>query len=167
MRIWILILSIWTLSCSWTETLGQGLEIYLVKHDYPDFTKKHSDSSCYYCFKPIKFDLFDSALIKQCDIEYFDWKSQVIKLNESGLKKLKALKIPLQGLAATIVIDKEPVYGFWFWNVVSSFGCDWVCTYPDLGFKLEFGLPAGNTKGKDPRFDKRIDDYIIKTRLKK
>lgn len=146
------------------ELSGQGLEIYLVRHDYPDFTKKHF---CSYCFKPAKVDLFDSALIIQSDIEYFDWKTQRVKLSENGLKKLKALKIPLQGLAAAISIDKEPIYGFWFWNVVSSFGCDWVCTYPDLGFKLQFGLPTGEAKGKDPRFDKRIDDFIVKTKLKK
>lgn len=167
MRIWILILSIWTLNCSWTKILGQGFEIYLVKHDYPDFTKEHLDSSCYYCFKPSKIDLLDSALIKQSDIDYFDWENQTIKLSENGLKKIKALKIPLQGLAVSIAIDKDPIYGFWFWNKVSSFGCDWVCTYPDLGFKLQFGLPTGHTKGRDPRFDKRIQDYITRERLKK
>lgn len=168
MRILMLILSIWILSSFWTKTLGQGLEIYLVKHDYPDFTKEHLDTSCYYCFKPNKIDLFDSALIKQSDIEYFDWEVQTIKLNANGIKKLIALKVPLKGMAAAISIDNEPIYGFWFWNIVSSFGCDWVCTYPvNLGFKLQFGLPTGNTKGIDPRFDKRIEDYIIKTNLKK
>jgi len=152
---------------SWTKTFGQGLEIYLVKQTFPDFTKEHSDSFCYYCFEPKKVDLFKSALIKHSDIEYFDWGNQIIKLNDSGLNKIKSLKIPLQGLAVAISIDSEPIYGFWLWNVVSSFVCDWVYAYPELGFKIEFGLPTGNSKGTDPRYNDKIEKFLIKTKLKK
>jgi hypothetical protein len=162
-----LILLISILTCTLTRADGQGLEIYLIKHDLPDLTKEHSDSFCYYCFKPTKQDLFDSAFIKQIDIEYFDWENQSIKLNESGLKKINTLDIPLQGLPVAISIDKRPIYGFWLWNVVSSFGCDWVYAYPELGFKIEFGLPIGYAKGLDPRYDDKINKYLIKTKLKK
>jgi len=165
MRYRKLIITIAIIICALTRTEGQGLEIYLVKHEFPDFTKEHSDSSCYYCFEPIKVDLFDTALIKQSDIEFFDWNNQSIKLNDSGLKKIKNQKIPLQGLAVAITIDKEPIYGFWLWNIVSSFGCDWVYTYPEIGFNIEFGLPMGHSKEIDPRYNHIIEDYLIKKKL--
>lgn len=142
-----------------------GLEIYLVKHSFPDFTKERVEDYCYYCFDPQKKDLFDTPLIKQNEIEYFDWDNQQIKLTNSGLKKIDSLKIPLQGLAVAMVLNGEPIYGFWFWNAVSSFGCDRVCAYPKLDFKIEFGLPSNNTKGKDPRFNPILQDHLIKTGL--
>ena len=157
----ILLISLVIYSCDYA---GQGLEIYLVKHDFPNFTnEKRAD--CYYCFSPIKNDLFDKPLLVESDIQYFEWTNQQIKLTDVGLDKIKKLDIPLQGLAAAIVVDGQPVYGFWFWNIISSFGCDRVFTYPTLDFKIAFGLPSDNTKGEDPRFDSKLREYLTKSGL--
>jgi hypothetical protein len=137
-----------------------GLEFYLVKKSYPDFTKVKKDSECFYCYIPEIADLIGEPILIEQDIKYFDWETQQIQLNESGKLKLDSLEIPLQGLAVAIAINKDPIYGLWFWNVVSSFGCDWICTFPKLDFKISFGLPFKNTKSKDPRFNSRLKDYI-------
>lgn len=138
-----------------------GLEFYLIDKTYPDFTKAKKDSECYYCFTPQDTDLLGKPILTENDIKYFDWETQQIQLKESGKRKLDSLEIPLQGLAVAITINKDPIYGLWFWNVVSSFGCDWVCTFPKLDFKINFGLPFKNTLSQDPRFDLRLKDYII------
>ena len=143
---------------------GQGLEIYLVNHNHPDFTKEYTYDHCYYCFEPHKSDLYDSALVMESDIVTFIWEKQSITLSDEGLQKLENLTIPLQGLAAAFTINGEPIYGFWLWNIVSSVGCDRVFAliYPDTcaTLKIGFGLPENFAKGNDPRFDERIKQYL-------
>ena len=139
----------------------RGFEIYLVDITYPDFTVEKELESLY-CFIPEKSDLFDKPILIEKDIEYFDWENQVLVLNDSGKEKLSNLEIPLQGLAASVVLDGIPIYGFWFWNIVSSFGCDWVYTYARDNLELKFGLPNGFGKGMDPRRSRTLGDYVIK-----
>jgi hypothetical protein len=86
----------------------------------------------------------------------------MLVLNDSGKEKLSNLEIPLQGLAASVVLDGIPIYGFWFWNIVSSFGCDWVYTYPMDNLELKFGLPNGFGKGMDPRLNSTLGKYATK-----
>jgi hypothetical protein len=135
-----------------------GLEIYQVNIEYPDFTKQPK-LECYYCFEPQKRDLFDEPIIMESDIENFDWESQKITLTEEGKRKIHKVEIPLQGLPVAMVLNEKPIYGFWFWNGVSSFGCDRVFTYPKGGV---FDLRFGHMKpyGQDPRFDNRIKQYL-------
>jgi hypothetical protein len=74
----------------------------------------------------------------------------------------------LSGLAVTLTIDKEPIYGFWLWNPVSSFGCDgtFAFVYPNSkNLTIEFGLPKDYAKGTDPRFNRKIKDYLTKINL--
>jgi len=139
----------------------RGFEVYRVKEIYPD--PKAAD--CHYCLDPTKDVLFDEPLIERSDVEYFDWNSQRVQLNEAGRAKIQRLKIPLEGLPVAVVVDGKPIYGFWLWNLYSSFGCDSVYTYPMLGFKIGFGLPDGNTYGEDPRFDNRLKDCLIRDGL--
>ena len=122
------------------------------------FFKKKPE--CYYCLDLTTEDLFDKPLLTSKDIEEFDWTNQQIKLTEEARRKLKDLEIPLQGLPVAMVLNGKIIYGFWFWNEVSSFGCDRVYTYPGLDFKIKFGLPQSNTFGNDPRFDERLEKYI-------
>jgi len=156
MKYTLLILSFLILSCNGIVRKN-GLEIYRVKKEFPDFTKKPIPE-CYYCLELQKKDLFENPLLEESDIEFFDWKEQQIKLTEIGKIKIKELKIPLQGLPMAMVLNGELIYGFWFWNDVSSFGCDRVFTYPKLDFKLKFGHQK--TYGKDPRFDGNLEKYI-------
>jgi hypothetical protein len=138
-----------------------GLEFYRVDKLFPDFTIAKQDSDCYYCYNPTKNDLIGEPIFTEDDIKYFDWEYQQVILKKSAKYKLDSINIPLQGLAVAITIDKEPIYGLWFWNIISSFGCDWVSTYPKLDFKINYGLPKTNEKRQDPRFDSRLRDYII------
>lgn len=142
-----------------------GLEIYLVKRPFPDFSVKQGDNYCYYCFEPKEADLFPEPLITENDIEYFDWDKQKIKLNIHGKSKIDSLDIPLQGIAVAMVLNGKPIYGFWFWNLLSSFGCDRVYTYPAIGFEIEFGLPDDYKKGEDPRYDEELFEYLKTTTL--
>ena len=141
---------------------GQGFEIYLVKTGSPDLTSK---KDCYYCFNPTVHDLFDNPLLVESDLYHFDWQNQQIKLTDEGLEKIKRLKIPLHGLAASMVVDGQPIYGFWLWNSSSSFGCDRVFTYPMQDFKLKFGLPDGHSKGEDPRYNSSLQQCLTKSGL--
>lgn len=154
------------LLCYSSQLQGQGFEIFLVRVSAPDFTSG-KPVNCYYCFEPKKSDLYSAAFLRQSDVKYFDWYRQQIQLKVTALKKIDSLKIPLQGLAAAIVIDGEPIYGFWFWNEASSFGCDRVFTFPARDFVLEFGLPDRNKSGHDPRFDNRIEEVLIREHLMK
>ena len=107
--------------------------------------------------------MYDTALIKETDIEYFDWDKQMIGLKESGIQKLGIPKIPLQGLAVALCIDKEPIYGFWLWNIVSSFGSDWVLAFVYPGsnrLKLDAGLPKTTLKENDPRQNEKLKKYL-------
>jgi hypothetical protein len=105
--------------------------------------------------------LSQNPIFDEDDIEGFNWKNQQIFLNESGKRKVKNLKIALSGLPVVMVLNKKRIYGFWFWDKFSSFGCDRVYTYPQKDFKIKFGLPENNVFGKDPRFDKLLQKYVI------
>lgn len=136
-----------------------GIEIYQVRISNPDFTKA-LESECIYCFEPKKSDLYDEPIITESDIESFDWEKQQITLTEEGKHKMFETEIPLEGLPVAMVLNEKPIYGFWFWNMVSSFGCDRVFTYPKMDFKIKFGLPDNNTFGEDPRFDDGLKNYL-------
>ena len=159
MKTLILILSIVTFGLPQFQVADSGLEIYQVKKPYSDFINKDKPE-CYNCLDIKTEDLFDKPLLTENDFRKFDWTNQQIELTEKARQKLKDLEIPLQGLPVAMVLNGELIYGFWFWNVFSSFGCDRVYTYPTLDFKIEFGLPKSNTFGSDPRFDKRIKKYL-------
>lgn len=146
-----------------TNAQDNGLEFYIVNHSYPDLTEETAVKNCYYCFKPKKSDLVGVPIVTQNDIEFFDWDRQQIKLTDSGIKKLDSLNIPLQGLAIALTINKEPIYGLWFWNEISSFGCDATCTFPRIDFKIKFGMPFRNRQGTDPRYNNDLLEHLLKT----
>lgn len=137
--------------------LSQGLEIYQVKNVYPNFSE---DVECHYCSILKAEDLFDTPLISEKDIVKFNWETQKIELTEEAQKKINELKIPLQGLPVAFTINREIIYVFWFWNEISSFGCDRIFTYPKLDFEIKFGLPNSFKFGNDIRFDKRLKAYL-------
>lgn len=133
-----------------------GIEIYLVKENF-----KSSSKDCHYCFDENSVVLSQNPIFDENDIENFNWKNQQIFLNQVGKSKLKNLKIELSGMPVIMVLNKKRIYGFWFWNKFSSFGCDRVYTYPETDFKIKFGLPEDYTFGKDPRFNELLQKYIL------
>ncbi|WP_035650596.1 hypothetical protein [Flavobacterium sp. ASV13] len=133
-----------------------GIEIFAVKGNF-----KKSFKDCYYCFDENSVVLSQNPIFDEDDIEGFNWKNQQIFLNESGKRKVKNLKIALSGLPVVMVLNKKRIYGFWFWDNFSSFGCDRVYTYPQKDFKIKFGLPENNVFGKDPRFNELLKKYVL------
>jgi hypothetical protein len=158
MKTLILILSIITFGLTQFQRADSGLEIYQVKKPYPDSTKQ-TKPECYYCLDLQSKDLFEKPLLTEKDFKKFDWNNQRIELTEEAKQRMNQLKIPLEGLPVAIVLNGEIIYGFWFWNAFSSFGCDRVYTYPTLDFTIKFGIPSSNTFGSDPRFDERLKKY--------
>ena len=141
-----------------SQQTSQGLSIYQVDQPIPDFSDKTKE--CYYCFDLEKGKLADQPLLTKEDIASFDWSSQQITLTDSGKEKVASLEIPLPGMAVAFVLDGEPVYGFWFWNSLSSFTCDRVCATPTKDFKITFGRPGVEPFGDDPRFDAKLKSYV-------
>lgn len=132
---------------------GRGLEIYSVK----DIKLVHriDGQDCQYCFD-VKSENLDSVLVGPIKPEDFDWDNQTIA---TGF--LTALDIPLSGYPVALVIDGEPIYGFWLWNMVSSYACDRV--FGAVGgqeLHLKFAHMPEWRVGKDPRFDPRIKQYL-------
>jgi hypothetical protein len=110
----------------------------------------------------------DSSLINESDIDYFNWDKQILCLKGNAAQRLRKLDIPLRGLAVALTLDKEPVYGFWLWNRISSFSCDWIVSvvYPNTNnLMLGFGLPKGNSKGTDPRQNEKLKKYLIEKKI--
>lgn len=108
-----------------------------------------------------KVELEKEPLLTEEDILNFNWETQRIEFTDSAKARMKRLEIPLSGLPVAMVLNNEIIYGFWFWNVFSSYGCDWVYTYPTLDFEIKFGLPSISKYIVDPRFDKKLEDYIL------
>ncbi len=138
----------------------EGLAIYLVDQPYPNFSEGEKD--CYYCFDLSKDKLSDQPILTQADIASFDWDNQQVTLTDEGKEKVANLEIPLPGLAVAFVLNGEPVYGFWFWNSLSAYTCDRVCTTPTKDFKITFGRPGVEPYGEDPRFDAGLKVYVNK-----
>ncbi|MFV0531716.1 MAG: hypothetical protein ACK5MD_09825 [Flavobacteriales bacterium] len=133
--------------------IKKGISIYRV------YTTQQNESECHYCFDATEENVFNNPLIDDWQIEKFDYENQTIKLTESGKREIEKLEIPLRGMPVVLTLNGEIIYGFWFWNMLSSFGCDRVYTYPKWNFSIKFGLPKDFKYGNDPRFDERLKKY--------
>lgn len=133
-----------------------GIEIYAVKSDF-----KSPIKDCTYCFDEKRAALSEAPILEEKDIENFNWKKQQIILTGAGKQKMAQVKIELSGLPVVMMLNGQRIYGFWFWDALSSFGCDRVYAYPKSDFKIGFGLPTNNTFGKDPRYNKSLAKYVL------
>ena len=142
------------------------IEIYLVD-ELPGHEAVENQSKY---FLPTISDLKETAFIEDTEIEAYEiindsssknngGTDYYLLLSKSGQEKLHNLKeIPLCcGQRFAIVVNGQPIYGGYFWNAVSSFGCDWV-TIIALAFDklpIEGGLPHSyfTDKHSDPRGD--------------
>ena len=92
------------------------------------------------------------------DIESFNWTKSKIILNESGIEKLRKQEVPLRGLAFALKLNGKTIYGGWFWNMVSSFGCDRIWTWQnpiENEMNLSFGL-GGFKCGENPLTNEKL-----------
>ncbi|TVZ14608.1 hypothetical protein JM81_0813 [Maribacter sp. MAR_2009_72] len=160
MKCLLFILTLLLFSCDFNGK--NGIEIYQLNWRSIDFLENNRKGN--YCdLKINQEDLFDKPILTDSDIAHFDWNSQELILTEKGRVKIDLLKIPLDGLAVAMILNGEIIYGFWFLNSESPYGCGGVYSEPKLDFKLKFGQADGYDYGKDPRFDSRIKEYL-KTR---
>lgn len=132
-----------------------GIEFYFVEN------YKNLNPDCKYCFDLQTAKLGSIPILNEADIKHFNWKNQQIILTEKGKHKFSDLKIPLLGLPMVLTLNKRKIYSLWFWNPVSSFGCDRVFTFPTIDFKIQFGLPKNHSFGTDPRFDEKLREYVF------
>ncbi len=144
--------------CSQPEN-NDGIAIYRVKQNIPDLMRTETPE-CAYCLDPLPEDLFDEPLLTEAHITDFDFAGQQIFLNDAGKEIVNGLDIPLKGMPVALTLNGEILYGFWFWNLCSSFGCDRVFTWPEWDFKIEFGLPSTYAVGEDPRFNEKLKLYL-------
>ncbi|MES1224840.1 MAG: hypothetical protein ABUT20_55640 [Bacteroidota bacterium] len=155
------------------------IEIYLLKE--PVQENGRHPGTLY--FLPSKNDISNEAFIDDNEIlGYFIYQDTLrgvpdsfysIRLSQSAKEKINNLKnIPLCcGLKFAIVVNGTPVFGAYFWNFASSFGCDWINVparaAEDQIFLMK-GLPSSyfnNTKA-DPRGNKDLlDAFAVTKRL--
>ena len=185
----LIILSLINFGCKKEIDLSniRGTEIYLFKTECrnqnsynelkselerKDFMDKYSSTEkipiekCSYFIDLENCETEKEPFLNKDDIEKFDWNLSKIYLTSSGIEKLRNKEIPLRGLAFVIKLNRKAVYGAWFWNMFSSFGCDRIYTYPSENVKeneidLKFGL--GTFKcGTDSRKDEELIRNAIK-----
>lgn len=177
----LIILNLTNASCQTEADLSniKGTELYLLQTEcrnqnpYNEYKTKSGqkafidkyqstenipDERCAFYINLEDCKIESKPLLNKSDIEKFDWKLSKIYLTNTGIKKLKDHKVPLNGLAFVLKLNGENIYGGWLWNMASSFGCDRVWTYQNPREKvlqLQFGL-GGFKCGTDPRTDEKL-----------
>jgi hypothetical protein len=163
-----------------TIIFGQNkstIEIFLVdKVTYSDTTNQKSGQyfKCSATDLPANVFIADNEIIgyeisKDTSQQYNQGQLYYLRLSKSGQDKLRELKaIPLCcGQRFVISVNRQPIYGGYFWNSFSSFGCAWL-TITAIGsdrLPIERGLPYVNFTDKhgDPRNDKILIDAFKMT----
>ncbi len=98
--------------------------------------------------------------------------THVIEIDSSASSKQNALHPPLPfGVRFAVVVNRQVIYGGYFWNVFSSFGCHWVCAF-ELGNEIRIYRKMPDywveTKENDPRQNDLLFTCLRKTkRLRK
>jgi len=121
-------------------------------------TEDIPNEKCLYFIDLENCQIQSTPFLLKSDIKKFDWVSSKIVLADSGIEKLKKQDVPLRGLAFVLKLNGHNIYGGWFWNKVSSFGCDRVWTWKDMvsdELNLIFGV-GGFKCGQDPRVNKEL-----------
>jgi hypothetical protein len=92
-------------------------------------------------------------------------------LNQSGQNKLDSIKnISLStGIRFAITLNRQPIYGGYFWALPSSFGCNWIHIYPHnlRGYKNDkvailsgFPMTRFTEDFPDPRNNETLIDAL-------
>jgi len=162
-----------------TKVIKPKIEIYLLNN--ASNPNQYQPKNKY--FLPTTEQLSENAFIRDDEIcgykIYQDTSKQKrgklysFILSKSAQQKINALKnIPLCcGKKFAVVLNGKPVFGAYFWNLISSFGCNWLTALAYCNGELELinRLPESNfdeTK-QDPRNDKALIEAFKSTgRLK-
>ncbi|MBI3219869.1 MAG: hypothetical protein HYZ44_10180 [Bacteroidetes bacterium] len=145
------------------------IEFYLLKSVKPnkDLSKRLSAE-----FSVTKLDLEDTAFIRDYEIVGYHISNQTLgrqsfEVSELVTDRVKNLDIPLgSGRQFALVVNGEIVYAGYFWNLVSSWGCDGIAAFA-MGNKIEIlrKLPDINhaVNSNDPRRNATLFDCLKKT----
>jgi hypothetical protein len=142
------------------QTLTPKIEIYLLNHFVqPDKGTKR--------FTATDSDLQEKPLIEDCQIIGYDTIKFEYTIDTLVCSRLSTLNPSLPiGIQFVITVDRKPVISGYFWNPVSSFGCDWynipvICKQE---IKIDKGLPEYSyTDIPEMRNDSRLVDALIKS----
>lgn len=175
-RVAIILLSLLFHACKQHDSNGHPprIEVYFL-NEY----KPVSDSSFY--FEPTENQIADTPFIYDAEILGYEIQPDTshnshneeynyyILLSKSGQQKIRQLEnIPLdRGIPFAITVDRVPVYGGYFWNIVSSFSCDWIVAtgHPMEKLEIASGLPDYyfTKEYPDPRHNDNLIDALNKT----
>ena len=140
------------------------VELYLLNGTY---TFRPDGFSPIGYYMPVHAYLADTPLVHDDEITGYEVPRDstqpfYLNLKESTAHRLDSIakKAPLfDGLPIAVVVDGEPVYGVYLWNINSSFGCDWILAIPCPG-RLVFypGVPhyCFSAVHPDPRKNPRL-----------
>lgn len=147
------------------------VEIYLLNGTY---TFKLDRFSPIGYFMPIRAYLADTPLVHDDEILAYEvprdsTQPYYLNLKEPTAKKLSSMAHQASlsnGLPFAVVVDGVPVYGAYFWNIASSFGCDWIMAMPFPGRLVLYpGVPhyCFTPAHPDPRNNSRLMDRLQRT----
>jgi|WetSurMetagenome_2_1015567.scaffolds.fasta_scaffold25921_1 hypothetical protein len=142
------------------QTLAPKIEIYLLNNFVqPDKGTKR--------FTVTQSDLQENPLIADHQIIRYDSVKFVYTIDTIVCPKLVSLNPSLSnGIQFAITVDRKPIICGYFWNPVSSFGCDWfnipiICRKE---IKIYKGLPEySNRDIPEIRNDPGLIDAFIKS----
>jgi hypothetical protein len=147
------------------------VEIYLLNGTY---TFRPDNFSPIGYFMPERSYLAATPLVCDSEITGYEvprdsMQPYYINLKEETAHRLDSIAHkapPFDGLPIAVVVDGEPVFGAYIWNVASQFGCDWIMAMPFPGRLVLYpGIPhyCFNAAHPDPRGGTRIIDRMRRT----
>ena len=149
----IVLLSFLFSACSSPESGKEGFAIYLTRDNIP-VDKMEMQSH---------IEIAKTPLISGNDIEFYDWDKHEFELTTKAWGELNSLKVPTNGTAFVVCVDKAPVYWGAFWNPVSSQSFSGVTilvpsiSVVDDMVRIVLGYPSSSFfRGEDPRSNQEI-----------
>ena len=142
------------------QTLTPKIEIYLLNH----FVQPDKGTNR---FTVTDSDLQEKPLIDDCQIIGYDTVTFEYTIDTLACLRLSSLKPSLPiGIHFAITVDRKPTISGYFWNPVSSFGCDWYNIPVMCGQKVKIykGLPEYSYPDiPEMRNDSRLISALIKS----
>jgi hypothetical protein len=133
------------------------IEIYLLRINSSSI---HEDGICGK-LEVKKDDLVNNPFINDFEIIGYDTTTFTIFITDSARKRISILEPSLPiGIPFVITVNKKPVLSGYFWNPVSSWGCNWYVIFADNDNKLNIinELPPKRNKDLD---DQRLNKDMI------
>ena len=153
-RYWFLALVVLVLSACRPDG-GEGFAVYLLADPVPVGEMAERALTT--------LPLRDRPLIRQTDIQSYDWDRHAMRLTPGAIENLLRLELPVDGVPFVVTVDREPIYPGALWPAYSSLSYHGVVIDPLLApdgqtVRLQLGYPESPElfEGEDPRGDPRI-----------